>query len=125
MACTVAEAFCGQACSVLISVLTCKGALVIRIALGCLYYKSPAIFHLFCKVPQVKNHLFPEKPLPLCKPAKYVQFDQEICSIQFNLFVRLSSISRNLTPIKNNNNKYPHAQIEYVWLDMLKGADEN
>ena len=29
--------------------------------------------------PQVKNRLFPRKPLPLCKPLRFVQFGQESC----------------------------------------------
>ena len=33
-----------------------------------------AIFHLFCKAPQVKKRLFPTKPLPLSKPLNFVQF---------------------------------------------------
>ena len=40
-------------------------------------------FHLFffltSTVPQVKNCLFPTKPLPLCKPLRFVQFSQESC----------------------------------------------
>ena len=41
-------------------------------------YKLPAIFHLFGKVPQVKNRLFPKKPLPLCKPLGFVQLDEKV-----------------------------------------------
>ena len=63
-----------QACTILISIVTQMVALVVGIAYGCPYYKSSAIFHLFCKVPQVKNCLFPEKLLPLCKPLRFVQF---------------------------------------------------
>ena len=59
------------------------------------YYKGPAIFHLFCKVPQVKNWLLPEKLLPLCKPFRFVQFGREVCPAG-----------------------------EYLWLDMLRAADE-
>ena len=53
-------------------------ALVLRIAYGCPEYKGPAIFHLFCKVPLVKNRLFPTKPLPLYKALMFVQFEQEV-----------------------------------------------
>ena len=66
-----------QACTVLISKVTQRGALVVRIAIGCPYYKSPAIFHLFCKLPQTKNCLFPRNPLPLCNPLRFVQLGQE------------------------------------------------
>ena len=61
--------------SVFISV---RGALVLRIAYGCPKYKSLTIFHLFCEVPQMKNCLFPIKPLPLCKQLRFVQFGQEV-----------------------------------------------
>ena len=42
---------------------TQRGALVVRIVYGCPYYKSPEIFHLFYKLPQVKNCLFHKKRL--------------------------------------------------------------
>ena len=38
-----------QDVAVLISVVTQRGVLVVRIAYGCLYYKDPGIFHLFLK----------------------------------------------------------------------------
>ena len=38
-----------QDVAVLISVVTQRGVLVVRIAYGCPYYKDPAIFHLFLK----------------------------------------------------------------------------
>ena len=38
-----------QHLAVLISVVTQRGVLAVRIAYGCLYYKDPAIFHLFLK----------------------------------------------------------------------------
>ena len=85
-----------QACTVLISVVTQRGALVVRITYGCPYYKSPANFRLFCKVPEVKNCLFPREPLPLCKPLKFVQFGLEV---------------------------FPAG--EYLWLDILRAADES
>ena len=56
-----------------------RGTLVIGIAYGFPYYKGSAIFYLFFEVLQVKNRLFPTKPLPLCKPLRLVQFGQESC----------------------------------------------
>ena len=38
-----------QDITVLISVVTQRGVLVVGIAYGCPYYKDPAIFHLFLK----------------------------------------------------------------------------
>ena len=72
-----------------------RGALVVGIADGCPYYESPGIFRLVCKVPEVKNCLFPRKPLPLCKPLRFVEFGREVCPAG-----------------------------EYLWLDMLRAADE-
>ena len=60
-----------QACSVLISVVTQSGALVLRIAYDSSFFSLALVLRiaydssLFCKVPQVKNRLFPTKPLPL------------------------------------------------------------
>ena len=85
-----------QACTVLISAVKQRGALVVRIAYGCPYYKGPAIFHLFRKVSQVKNCLFAGNPLPLCKPLRFVQFGLEVCPAG-----------------------------EYLWSDMLRAADES
>ena len=57
-----------------------RGTLVLGIAYGCSYYKGPAIFSLvFFEVPQAKNCSFPTKPLPLCKPYRFVQLGQESC----------------------------------------------
>ena len=59
--------------SVMISVVTQRAALVVGIAYGCPYYTGPAIFHFFFKVPQMRNRLFPTKPLPLHKSLRFVQ----------------------------------------------------
>ena len=61
-----------------------------------LTYKSPAIFHLVCKVAQGKNRLFPTKPLPLCRPLRFIEFGREVCRAG-----------------------------EYLWLDMLRDACES
>ena len=47
----------------------------------CLFVRllSRAIFHLFCKVTQVKNCLFPSKPLSLCRTLRFVKFGREVC----------------------------------------------
>ena len=50
----------------------------------------------FWKVPQVKNCLFPTKPLPLCKPVRFVDFGREVCPAG-----------------------------EYLGLDKLRAADES
>ena len=70
-----------QACSGLISLVMQRGALVLRIAHGCPCYKDPAILHLFCKVPKVKNCLFPRKPLPPCGPLRFLQCGQKVCEV--------------------------------------------
>ena len=45
-----------------------------------IYNRILKVFYIvFFKVPQVKNRLFPRNPLPLCKPLRFVQFDQESC----------------------------------------------
>ena len=38
-----------------VGIAQARRALVVRIVYGFPYYNSPAIFYLFCKVPQVKN----------------------------------------------------------------------
>ena len=63
----------------MISVVTQRDTLVVGMTYGYPYYMGPAIFHLFFKVPQVKNRVFPTKPLPLSKPLRFVQFGQESC----------------------------------------------
>ena len=79
--------------SIVTQIIILQLDLVVGIAYGCPYYKNPAIFYLFCKVPQVKNCLFPTNPLPL---RKALSCGQKICSAG-----------------------------EYLWLDVLKGADES
>ena len=85
-----------QACTVLISAVTRRGALVVGIAYGCPNYNSPAIFNLFCKVPQVNNCLFLRDPLPPCNSLRYVHFGRKVCPAG-----------------------------KYFWLDMLMAADES
>ena len=64
-----------QACLVLISVVTQRGALVLRTAYGCPF------FHLFGKVPQAKNRLFPKNPLPLYRPLGLVQLAERFVQL--------------------------------------------
>ena len=56
-----------------------RGTLVVGIANGYSYTSVQRFFHLFFFVPQVKNRLFPRKPLPLYNPLRFVQFGQESC----------------------------------------------
>ena len=57
-----------------------RGTLVVGIAYGYPYCKGSAIFSfVYFKYHLVKNCLFPTKPLPLCKPLRFVQFGQESC----------------------------------------------
>ena len=82
----------------MISVVTQRGTLVVGIAYGYPYYKGSAIFSLvFFQVSQVKNRLFPTKPLPLCKPIRIVQFGQESRPAGENL-----QLKNKKTNIENN-----------------------
>ena len=54
-----------------------RGTLVVGIAYGCPYYKGSAIFSLVFLSTTSENRLIPRKPLPLCKPLRFVQFGQE------------------------------------------------
>ena len=78
----------------MISVVTQRGALVVGIVYGCPYYTGTAVFHLFFKVPQVKNRLFPTNPLPLCKPIRFVQSAR-------SLVQGLSSSAKSLVQLGN------------------------
>ena len=56
-----------------------RRTLIVGIAYGCPYYKGTAIFSLVFTSTTSENRLFPRKPLPLCKPIRFVQLGQESC----------------------------------------------
>ena len=85
--------------SVMISVVTQGEPLYSRDSLWLsLLQGFSDFFTCFFKVPQVKNRLFPRKPLPLCKPLRFVQFGQESCP-------GLSSSAKSLVQLGNTFNK--------------------
>ena len=86
-------------CGTLKKQLKNRWTCVVRTDIRHPYYKgSPLCDHgnlFFFNVPQVKNRLFPTKPLPVCKPLRLVQFGQESCPAG-----------------------------KYLWLEKLRTADE-
>ena len=98
----------------MISVVTQRGTLVVGIAYGCPYYTGSAIFHLFFKVPQVKNRLFPTNPLPLCNHSSIVQFGQESCPPQKNSS-KVSSSTRIKVhpPPPKKHSETPISELRY------------
>ena len=60
-----------QDVAVLISVVTQRGVLVVRIAYGCPYYKDPAIFHLFLKYHKWKIVYSLLNHVPCCNPLRF------------------------------------------------------
>ena len=65
-----------------------RGTLVVGIAYGCPYYKGSAIFSLvfFLSTTSEKSFI-PRKPMPLCKPLRFVQFSKSIVQLGNN-FIR-------------------------------------
>ena len=80
--------------------VTQRETLVVGIAYDCPYYTGPAIFHLFFKVPRVKNRLFPTNLLPLCKPLRFVQSAKSLVQLGNTFNYRIKRLK--LSNIENN-----------------------